>query len=82
MEPRKNSIRERAKKIPLEVRLYLNYIYEWYLINNKNFTCHSLTEEQLASKWAKKMTSDTINQIEKWQADGAELKSKKYNGKA
>lgn len=70
-EIRRNSIKERAKKIPIKVRLFVDFQYEWYKLHINPSRFHTLKEEQLATKWAKKMTKQVLAQYKKWESDGS-----------
>lgn len=74
MKPRKNSIRERAKQVPLLIRLYVLYTDEWLKLHPSKTKNRTEKQILLADKFAVKMTKITLDEIIKWQKDGAEIK--------
>ena len=58
------------KRIPLNIRLRINFQMEWLKMNiNPD---RSATEEEIhkAEEWAEKMEKWTIADIKEWEADG------------
>ena len=58
------------KRIPLDIRLRVNFQCEWLMMNiNPD---RPATEEEIhkAEEWAEKMEKLTIADIKEWEADG------------
>ena len=65
-----NKIKTMRKRIPLNIRLRINFQCEWLTMNiNPD---RPATEEEIhkAEEWAEKMEKLTIADIKEWEANG------------
>ena len=80
--PRKVVIKgwnDRLKQIPLSVRLYVDFEFEWYTANIREKRGHSLREEKQARRYARDKVKFVMKTVKDWTEDGMppEYKQKK-----
>ena len=65
-----DKIKVRRKRIPLDIRLRVNFQCEWLTMNINPGRPATEEEIQKAEEWAEKMVKLTIINIKEWEADG------------
>ncbi len=59
------NIKERAKRVPLKIKLYVHFVNVWYDLFIIPDRFHTLSEEKKAHKWAKRQVKAVLNQLTK-----------------
>jgi len=65
-----DKIKAMRKRIPLDIRLRVNFQCEWLTMNINPDRPATEEEIQKAEEWAEKMEKLTIADIKEWEADG------------
>lgn len=71
------SIRERAKKVPLSTRLFVEFQMQWLRYNVEPNRCHTAAEARKATAYARKMTKAVMKVVREWKNDGAGMDYRK-----